>query len=419
MLRMWFVFLLILTAASCNPSRQLRSNAPAQRDKPYVILISFDGFRHDYVERFKPPHLGALIEGGLRAESLIPCFPSKTFPNHYSIATGMRPNQHRLVGNSFYDAEKGQTYAISKREIVQDGSWYGGTPIWVNAEKQGMISASYFFVGSEADIQGVRPTYYFNYDHSVPNSKRVDQMLEWLRLPEKNRPHLITGYFSDMDDAGHRYGPNNDEEIGKAVLRLDEDFGRLFEGVRALGLPVHIILVSDHGMAEVKSDQLLPIEPLESADDYLLVSQGALLHLYLKEGVNADTVCRRLRSLPQSEYYTVWKASEFPHYLGPKPDPRVGDILVAPDFPHYFTYSRALVRMRGGEVFGEHGFHPSYKEMHGIFYAWGPSFKAGTVMPSFENIHIYPLICEILGLSVPKGVEGDHRLIGLDDFTDF
>ena len=413
MLRVLLLFLILLAGQNCTTAQELRTNSPEQMDKPYVLLISLDGFRYDYMARFKPPHLSALIAEGVAAESLIPCFPSKTFPNHYSIATGMRPMQHRLVGNSFYDPEKQKVYGIGRREIVQDGSWYGGTPIWVNAEKQGMVSASYFFVGSEADIQGIRPTYYFPYDHTKPNAQRVDKMLEWLRLPPENRPHLITAYFSDMDDTGHRYGPNNDEEIGKALLALDEQLGRLIEGVRGLDIPVNLIIVSDHGMAEVRFDQLLPTDPLESESEYLLVSQGSLLHLYLKEGVDADPVCERLRGLEQASHYTVCKAAEFPHYLGPRLDPRVGDIIVLPDFPYYFVNSRAFAMMKnaGSTVFGEHGFSPAYRDLHGIFYAWGPAFKKGAVTGSFENIHIYPVICEILGLPILPDVEGSARVL--------
>ena len=413
MIRYWVFLLSFFLHSSLFLAQEPKTNRPDQLEKPYVLLVSLDGFRYDYVERFNPPHLAKFIEEGVQAGSLIPCFPSKTFPNHYSIATGMRPMQHRLIGNEFYDPQKQKIYAISKREVVEDGSWYAGTPIWVNAEKQGMVSASYFFVGSEADVKGVRPSYFYKYDGSVPNDRRVDQVLEWLKLPPLKRPHLITLYFSDMDDFGHLYGPNNDEELRKALLKLDEDLGRLFDGVRRLDLPVNIILVSDHGMTEVNLDQLIPIEPLESDTEYILTSEGALLHLYLKEGVQAETVCQRLRGLKWADHYSVCKASEFPYYLGPNLDPRVGDILVLPDFPYYFTRARTLgfLKSIGRTVMGEHGYTPAYQDMHGIFYAGGPAFRVGAKVGAVENIHIYPLICEILDLSVPPEVEGTLEVL--------
>ncbi len=413
MLRHFLLLLFVMAFTTCTRAQELKTNRPDQLAKPYVVLISLDGFRWDYVERFQPPHLKAFIEEGVAGDAMIPCYPSKTFPNHYSIATGMRPMQHRLVGNSFYDAKKGKVYAVSKRDIVQDGSWYGGTPIWVNAELQGMVSASYFFVGSEADVKGVRPTYYYNYDGTVPNEKRVEKMLEWLRLPEANRPHLIAGYFSDMDDAGHRYGPNDDENIKKALFDLDVVLGQFFDGVKKLDIPVNIIIVSDHGMAEVALDQLIPFEPLESEEDYILVSEGALLHIYLKEGANADSVIQRLRSLEWAEHYTVCKAADFPYYIGPRLDPRVGDIIVLPDFPWYFTSSRsfAFLKNMGRGVMGEHGYPTAYREMHGIFYAAGPAFEPGARVKAFENIHVYPLICEILSLTAPTEVEGSIEVL--------
>lgn len=413
MLRFLTFSLFVLLWGNAALAQERNTNHPDHLDKPYVVLISLDGFRWDYVERFQPPHLSAFIEEGASAEAMIPVYPSKTYPNHYSIATGMHPNQHRLVGNSFYDAEKDMVYGISKRDIVEDGSWYGGTPIWVNAEKQGMVSASYFFVGSEADIQGMHPTYFFPYDGTVPNAARVEQMLDWLRMPPANRPHLIAGYFSDMDDAGHRYGPNDDENIKNAIFRLDEDLGLLFDGVRKLDIPVNIIIVSDHGMAEVRYEQLIPLEALESEEEYLLVSQGALVQLYLKEGVNPEAVVSRLKSLPQAEHYAVYPVSEFPYYVGSPLDPRIGDIIVLPHFPGYFSSARSLGFMKNMDrtIMGEHGYTTDHKEMHGIFYARGPAFGKGATVPAFENIHVYPLICEILGLETPEEVEGEEEVL--------
>lgn len=413
MLKHCLFLLFLLAFTTCTSAQDQKTNRSDQLEKTYVVLVSLDGFRWDYVERFQPPHLTAFIKEGVAADAMVPCYPSKTFPNHYSIATGMRPMQNRLVGNSFYDAKKDKVFAVSKRDIVQDGSWYGGTPIWVNAELHGMVSASYFFVGTEADVKGVRPTYYYNYDGSVPNEKRVEKILEWLKMPEDKRPHLIAGYFSDMDDAGHRYGPNDDENIKKALFDLDEVLGQLFDGVKKLDIPVNIIIVSDHGMAEVSLDQLIPFEPLESEEDYILVSEGALLHIYLKEGANADSVLHRLRSLEWAEHYTVCKATDFPYYIGPRLDPRVGDIIVLPDFPWYFTSSRsfAFLKNMGRGVMGEHGYPTAYREMHGIFYAAGPAFEPGARVKAFENIHVYPLICEILGLSIPGEVEGSIEVL--------
>lgn len=387
-----------------------RINAPGQIDRPYVILISMDGFRWDYVQRFQPPHLSRLIAEGTQASSLIPSFPSKTFPNHYTIATGMLPSRHGLVNNSFYDAEKDKVYRISDREVVEDGSWYGGTPLWVNAEQNGMLSASFFFVGSEADIQGIRPTYWRAYDGSVPNEDRIAQVLNWLKLPAPERPHLVTLYFSDMDDIGHRVGPNRDAELRETLLSLDNTLGQLFEGVRTLDLPVHIILVSDHGMAEVSIDEFLHIEPLTDESQYQLVNNGALVHLYLQEKSELETVLRELRE--KEKHFRVFKAADFPleNYRG---NERIGDLVIVPDYPYYFSTARRIGVMRnmGSTAKGEHGFDPAIPDLHGIFYAWGPRIKTGNKIPSIQNIHIYPLVCELLGLPIPSGIDGKAEVL--------
>ena len=227
-------------------------NAPQQLSKPYVILVSLDGFRYDYAKRYHAEHLLALAaEGASAPEGMLPAYPSITFPNHYTIVTGLYPEHHGIVANSFYDPARKETYSYHDSKSVGDGTWYGGTPLWVLAEQQGMRSASFFWVGSEADIQGVRPTYYLKFDGKFPNPKRVEQVLAWLRLPPEQRPHLITLYFSDTDTAGHRYGPDS-PQVADAVHELDGEIGKLMDGLKDIKLPVDLIVLADHGMVKVE-----------------------------------------------------------------------------------------------------------------------------------------------------------------------
>src|SRR5579859_6197912 len=206
-------------------------NATQQVSKPYVILVSLDGFRYDYAKRHHAEHLLALAANGASAsEGMIPSYPSITFPNHYSIVTGLYPEHHGIVSNDFYDPALKETYSNSYAgTALADGTWYGGTPLWVLAEQQGMRSASFFWVGSEADVQGVRPSYYLRFDGKFPNGKRVEQVLAWLHLPPEQRPHFITLYFSDTDNAGHRYGPDS-QQVAEAVHELDGEIGKLMDG---------------------------------------------------------------------------------------------------------------------------------------------------------------------------------------------
>jgi predicted AlkP superfamily pyrophosphatase or phosphodiesterase len=392
-------------------SGSIQENLPKHESTPHTILISLDGYRWDYNERFQPPNLTKFANNGVKAKSLIPCFPSKTFPNHYSIATGMYPENHDLVNNSFYDAEKEEVYEIHNRALIEDGSWYKGTPIWLQAMRAGMVTASFFFVGSEANIQGQRPTYFYRYDGSIANEKRVQQALDWLKMPVEKRPHLITMYFSDMDDTGHLYGPNNDEKLKEKLVDLDQQLGNLFDGVAALDIPVNIIVVSDHGMAEVPVNQLIPVESIKNEEQFRMVTVGSMVHLYLKEGQDKTTVFNGLKA--EEKNWTVYKTEESPFYQKNPTNPRLGDFLIIPEYGFYFkTLMRINLLKRGGkEVLGHHGYDPKIKDLQGIFYANGPAFKEKMEVASFENIHIYPMICEVMGLEVPEEVDGEIEVL--------
>ena len=399
----------LLMLSSCKSklyNSTVTINSKTSLEKPYLILISLDGFRWDYVDRFNPPHLSNFIKNGVKAESLIPSFPSKTYPNHYTIATGMYPENHGLVGNSFYSNELKLNYSIGDRKMVENEAFYKGTPIWVQANKEGMVSASYFFVGSETKIQGIFPTYYHRYDGSIKNETRVTQALKWLDLPKEQRPHMIAMYFSDMDDTGHEYGPNNDVEIKKALFDLDKSLGDLFEGIKSIGLPVNIIVVSDHGMAEVPTENYLPLENVKNDSMYVAVNNGAILNIHPKNSFSTDSIYQELK---EKEYnFKVYKTTDTPGFEYTPKNKDWGTIQIIPDFGYYFTSNKSIEFMKNSlkKVSGVHGYSPEYKDMHGIFYANGPAFKNGNTVPSVKNIHIYPLMCKILGLEIPRNIDG-------------
>ena len=407
------VFILsTLTFSSCKSSTKVIGTTPtinskASLKKPYLILISLDGFRWDYVERFTPPHLSAFIKNGVKAEALIPSFPSKTFPNHYTIATGMYPDKHGILGNSFYSNAKDVTYSIGNREMVEDGTFYGGSPIWVQADKAAMVSASYFFVGSEADIQGIRPTYYTNYDGQIKNEVRVAEVLKWLAMPAKKRPHMITLYFSDMDDVGHSYGPNNDAALKKALFNLDGSLGDLFKGVEATGLPANIIIVSDHGMAALSTTNFIPLDDIENDSLFSVINNGAIVNIHPKNDKQTDSIFRYLK--PKENNFKVYKTADTPGFEYSPKNKDWGAIQILPDVGYYFIPSERIAarKKNPNTTIGVHGYDPKYKDMHGIFYANGPAFKNGYVLPPLKNIHIYPLMCKILGLEIPDTIDGN------------
>ncbi|MEM9886536.1 MAG: ectonucleotide pyrophosphatase/phosphodiesterase [Bacteroidota bacterium] len=406
--------LLILNTACQKGLQQISSpseNKAVHLEKPYVILISLDGYRYDYNKRFQPPHLSKFAAEGVQATSMLPCFPSKTFPNHYSIATGMRPENHGLVNNTFYDPKKDAIYKMSDREKVEDGTWYGGTPIWVQAAKSGMLSASYFFVGSEADVQGVRPNYWYRYDGSIPNKDRTKQVIDWLNLPPAKRPHLIMMYFSDVDSKGHRFGPNNAEQLKASIFALDEVLGNFFQDLEKLDLPINVIIVSDHGMEEVPIENYIEIERLEDDSLYKTVNNGALAHFYLNDKNKLEEVYQNLKA--KETRFRIYKTSESPYYKTNPTHPRLGDLIAVVDHHYYFADARriALRKRVGRTINGEHGFPVNNKDVHAIFYARGPQMKSKMLTPSFENIHVYPLICEILGIKIPKDIDGSINVL--------
>ena len=385
-----------------NPGR---SNSPKQEHKPYVILISADGFRYDLADKYQARHLQELRARGVAAASMTPSYPSVTFPNHYTLATGLYPSHHGLVDNAFYDKGKNRFYGIRDTAAVRDGSYYGGTPIWVLAEQQRMLSASFFWVGSEAPVDGIRPTYYYKFNDKISLDTRLAAVKAWLTLPEAQRPHLITFYLSYVDHAEHFFGPDS-KETEDAVHLVDDCIGRMVRMVDSLHLPVNFIFVADHGMASV--DTLHPIvpPPVDTAQ-FRVAFGGTMIHLYAKDKNAIEPAYRALKM--DAEYY-VYRPDETPaswHYRT-KDDryDRIGDILLVAHYPRVF-------QVRGHILAGEHGYDPLIPDMGATFYAWGPAFRQGMTHAAFENVNVYPLIAKILGLNITQPIDGSEMV--LDD----
>ncbi len=377
-------------------------NSTKQLEKPYVILISLDGFRYDYAERYGAANL---LNFDVKAEKMIPTFPSKTFPNHYAIASGLYPGHNGLVSNEFYDRNLDLTYSISNREIVENPNFYNGTPLWVLASQQKMVSASMFWVGSEAPIKNKYPTYYYKYDGSISHADRVNQAITWLQLPEESRPHFITVYFSITDDLGHKFGPNSNE-ISEGVNEIDRTIGQLISKVNQLNLPVNIIVVSDHGMMEVNRKDVIYLEELLPHNVKFTTSFPAMVYASNKNQL--DSIYQKL--ITDTTRYKVYLKNNLPawyHYDAAQD--RIGDLIIMPKAP--FTFGRRSEPYAKGT--STHGYDPKFTpEMGAIFYAKGPAFKKVDNLPPFENIHVYPLVAEILGLTYKQdSIDGKIKVL--------
>jgi len=388
-----------LTATQSEPPVYAKANAPEFTETPYVLLISIDGYRADYTNLYAPPNLTRFASEGVRAESLVPAFPSDTFPNHYGIVTGMFPGTHGIVANSFLDPERDALYRLGDSTSVNDGTWYGGVPVWSVAEDRGMVTASYFWVGSEAEIAGHRPTYRETYDSTVPHKDRIAQVLRWLAYPPEYRPHFITLYFSSVDTAGHADGPDSDT-VRQAVLDIDRDLGTLFSGLEAIDPSVDVFIVSDHGMVATDPEEVIRIDEVADLDRMRTVNSGSRMFLYGNDPAATDAAYRSLQA--GENHYRVFRNGETPEawHAGNR---RFGDIIVAADAPWMLVGGDAQVESPGGT----HGYDPYlYPEVRGIFYARGPDIRNDLTIPPVGNVHIYPLILDLLGFESPDGVDG-------------
>jgi predicted AlkP superfamily pyrophosphatase or phosphodiesterase len=394
--------------AQVDTSQQIiagRVNSFEQQKKPYVILISIDGMRYDYARKYNAEHLLALSGGGVSAEGMIPSYPSLTFPNHYTLVTGLYPSHHGISQNDFYAPNRQQFYSMSKKDLVKDGSWYGGTPLWVLAEQQKMLTASFYWVATEADIKGVRPTYYYQYNTQISIHNRIQTVVNWLKLPAEKRPHFITFYFPDVDHQGHTYGPDS-KETGDAVRYIDSAVYQLTKAVKTTGLNVNFILVADHGMTKVDREQPIAMPVIDSSK-FKTSGDGILVEFYAANKADVEPTYQRLKK--EAKDYDVYLKKDMPanlHYSAT--DDRfntIGDILLIPVWPKVFQYNNRKINI------GWHGFNPYLvKDMYATFFAWGPAFKTNLKIPPFPNVDVFPVVSKMLGLSYTDKIDGTGEL---------
>jgi len=387
----------LLAALAALPLGLLGQPAP---QRPYVVLVSIDGFRYDYAVRYHAGHLLEIGKAGAAAEAMIPSFPTITFPNHVSIVTGQYPGHHGLVSNSFYDPLLKKLYDM--KDAANEGEFYHYRPLWVVAERQHVKAAAMFWPTSDAEIEGVRPSYWKKYDGAFPNQKRVEQVLDWLKLPEAERPHFITLYFSDVDSAGHHFGPDA-VETEQAVGRVDKLLGDLWAGIRQTNLPVNLIVVSDHGMQNVGG--AVNLSDYADLRKVRVVAEGPMLLLY---SPNAETTGKIYQKLSgHSPKFDVYRREQTPERWHYRDSDRVGDLVVFVHGPDV-----AVTGIQNRVSRGAHGFdEQEFKTMDAIFYAAGPNITPGVILKPFENVNVFPFITKILGLENPPDIDGKEAVL--------
>lgn len=389
---------IVLTACSTTPApRGEHAQAPVPMQASSVLLVSLDGFRADYLDLGMTPNLARIAQEGVRAEWMNPSFPTLTFPNHYTLVTGLLPDHHGIVHNTMRDAAIAGDFRPSNRAAVGDSRWWGGEPIWVGAEKAGLRSATMYWPGSEAEIQGVRPTHWHTYDEQalLPLERRVDTVLGWLSAPRDTRPRVVTLYFETIDKQAHAHGPDSAEAL-QALRDADAAIGRLLQGLDQHGLRdlVDLVVVSDHGMATVPSTHAVAVEDVVTPEEARVVSIGQVITIEPQPGFE-DTVTDRLTGA--HAHFDCWRRQEVPARLRYGTHPRI-PAIVCQMHEGWDMLPRAYIARRPAHDRGSHGYDPALPSMRALFLARGPSFREGITLPAFDNIDVYPLLARLAGI---------------------
>ncbi len=383
---------LLLAACAHVPAPSASSPAPVPVARSTVILISVDGLPATTVGTGLMPTLDAMAASGVRAASLIPSYPTQTFPNHYTLVTGLRPDHHGVVHNTMRDEVLGKF--VSKGPTALDGRWWGGEPIWVALQKQGGIAATMFWPGSEAEIAGQRPHYYLAYNKKMPANARVDQVLAWLDLPAAEQPGLITLYFENYDVAGHETGTDSEKSLD-ALKIVDAALAHLRDGLRSRGrdASTNLIVVSDHGMITVRGEDVRYLDDLVPVDSFDIVHLGPLAGVNPKTG-KASQVEQTL--VGRHDHFECWRKQDLPPRWQYGKNPRVPAILCQAD-PGWRVFVHGVPASTQRR--GEHSYAPEAPEMGATFVAIGPDFIGGTQLPAFDNVDVYPLLAHLLHIT--------------------
>lgn len=377
--------------------------------KKTTIVISCDGFRWDYSEMYDTPFLDLMARQGVKGE-LVPSFPSKTFPNHYTLATGLRPEHHGIIANSFLNRATGARFSLSNPKTKYDARFYHGEPLWLTAQRQGLHTAVFYWPGSDVAIDGHYPDLWHSYDEKphLTFTQRVDGIMQ--QLTAKKSPDLIMAYFEEPDASGHSYGPQA-KQTRAAVENIDSLLGSLWTRIGKAGLQdqVNLVVVSDHGMAWFTPSRQITVGRYLHKDWYQSIEGNLPANIYAAQRWQQDSI---VAALSHVAHLHVWRKADIPQWLHYQSDPNIGDVLVLPDEGFLFTDETC----HDG---GVHGFDPAYSDMHALFRAMGPDVRVGENIGAFSNTAVYALVCRLLGISpAPNDGMEDYRRIAIKMFKD-
>lgn len=382
----------------------LISIANAAEPQPYVLLISLDGFRWDYAERGITPNLDRIKQEGVSAMSFQPCFPSSTFPNHQSIITGMHPQNHGIISN-FFENLYGERYTLFEEEPVRNPKWYWGEAFWETARKNKIITASYYWPGSELNDENRRPNYYKKYNHNEPHENKINGVIEWLKLPYNERPHFITLYFHDTDSEGHKHGTRS-RQIDSTIAVVDSLIGVIRKRIDEIGMrdSINIIILSDHGMTDIKKDGIINLKEIIGEIPCKVNSTSAFAMIKPENELDLKKIYDKLKKSENN--YKVYLKDDVPEYFHFSKNPYIYPIVVFADIGYKLVYEKSSYK-----AVAEHGYDNNHIDMHGIFFAVGNKFKKNYRVGTLRNIDVYPLLCEIFKIDGRSNIDGDINRI--------
>ena len=395
------VVLFLLTAATARAA----DVAPTNR---ILVLISLDAFRADYLQKFNPPNLNTLAKEGVHAQKLIPMFPSMTFPNHNTIATGLWPEHHGIIHNEFFDPEFKEKFNIVNNPGPMNGKWWGGQPIWVTAVKQGRKADCAHWPGCAAEIDGARPTEFIAFDSKAEPDAITESGLTWLSQPKPKRPDLLVLYYYQTDHVGHDHGPDS-AEMPPTVKQVDDAIGKLIEGIHKLNLDdvVNVVIVSDHGMVGVSTNRMIALPDYVDREKVQVDFSGAVAGLRPLDG-DAESLYKKFAG--KEDHFKVYRRGETPPAYHFRDHRRIPPVILVADDGWYLSSRPKSEQSRRGFKAATHGYDPKLPSMAATFIAWGPAFRHGLDIGPVENVHIYNLLCATLGLK-PAPNDGDDRLV--------
>lgn len=372
-----------------------------EAQRPVTVLVGIDGFRADYIDRGITPRLAALAKDGATGP-MRPSFPTKTFPNHYALVTGKRPDRNGIAGNSMIDPRRpGVMFSLGNAAQALDPFWWNeAEPVWITAEKAGLRTATMFWPGSEVAFEGKRPSDWLRYDQNVGNVQRVNTLIDWLRRPAAIRPAFATIYFDTVDTAGHRFGPDS-AEVNASLAEVDARIGELVDGAAALGVPLNLVIVADHGMRATDESRVIQLDGLIDRASYVPVETGPYAAIEPVTGTD-NRVAEAL--LKPHEHMTCTRKEDLPARLHWGRNPRVAAIICIAEEGWTILAGPPAYPVKGGA----HGYDNADPEMLALFIARGPAFAKGAKLPVFDNVAVAALLRATLGL--PEDADADGKL---------